>query len=174
MIYFIQSGKNGPVKIGRADDVQKRLKSLQTAHPETLILRAIIPGDLAEEQYMHRLFAAASIRGEWFKPTKRLREYLAYLESRSSPPVIEGSPSTPKSDLPYVDIFRDRHGHIRCYFRRYGRRVRLPGVPGSAEFTAAYSRALRQSGNVRRPKIAKPRYRVGKSAPQVVDSVGVE
>ena len=44
--------------------------------------------------------------------------------------------------LRYVHRFTDRHGHVRCYFRRSGRRVALPGLPGSAEFMAAYQAAL--------------------------------
>jgi len=44
--------------------------------------------------------------------------------------------------LDYVHQFRDRHGKLRFYFRRHGRRIRLPGPPGSTEFMAAYSAAL--------------------------------
>jgi integrase len=45
--------------------------------------------------------------------------------------------------LPYVHEFVDRHGHVRHYVRRRGcKRVPLPGLPGSAEFMAAYERAL--------------------------------
>jgi integrase len=45
--------------------------------------------------------------------------------------------------LRYVDRFVDRHGHARHYFRRPGcKRIPLPGVPGSAEFMAAYNAAL--------------------------------
>jgi integrase len=45
--------------------------------------------------------------------------------------------------LRYVDRFVDRHGHVRHYFRRPGgRRLALPGVPGSDEFMAAYKAAL--------------------------------
>lgn len=46
-----------------------------------------------------------------------------------------------KCDLPYVDAFQDRHGTWRYYFRRKGRRVTLPGEPGSAKFMAAYNAA---------------------------------
>lgn len=46
--------------------------------------------------------------------------------------------------LKYVHRFRDRHGHVRHYFRRPGHPVtRLPGAPGSAEFMAAYQECLR-------------------------------
>ena len=43
--------------------------------------------------------------------------------------------------LDFVDAQRDRHGRVRYwYFRRTGRRWRLPGEPGSPEFMAAYWR----------------------------------
>jgi integrase len=45
--------------------------------------------------------------------------------------------------LKYVDRFVDRHGAIRYYFRRpKGKRIPLPGMPGSAEFIDAYKVAL--------------------------------
>jgi hypothetical protein len=45
--------------------------------------------------------------------------------------------------LKYVNTFRDRHGVLRRYFRRPGgKAIRLPGLPGSAEFLEAYSAAL--------------------------------
>ena len=40
--------------------------------------------------------------------------------------------------LAYVQAFRDRHGQMRYYYRRKGRRFPLPGRPGEAEFMAAY------------------------------------
>jgi integrase len=45
--------------------------------------------------------------------------------------------------LDYVHEFVDRHGKVRFYFRRAGfKLVRLPGLPGSAEFMDAYQAAL--------------------------------
>ena len=45
--------------------------------------------------------------------------------------------------LRYVNSFTDRHGKLRHYFRRPGTKgVRLPGIPGSSEFMAAYQAAL--------------------------------
>jgi integrase len=47
-----------------------------------------------------------------------------------------------KIDLPYVQRFKDRHGHMRHYYRRPGfARLPLPGTPGSVEFMAAYAEA---------------------------------
>lgn len=46
-------------------------------------------------------------------------------------------------DLKHLHNFRDRHGKPRCYVRVPGQKaVALPGLPGSAEFLAAYQDAL--------------------------------
>jgi integrase len=46
-------------------------------------------------------------------------------------------------DLPHVQRFKDRHGHLRHYFRKPGcKRTALPGIPGSEEFMEAYKTAL--------------------------------
>lgn len=48
--------------------------------------------------------------------------------------------------LQYVNAFTDRAGRRRHYFRRHGVRTVLPGLPGSAEFMAAYAEALAATG----------------------------
>lgn len=56
--------------------------------------------------------------------------------------------------LKYVQAFRDRHGRLRCYFRRKGcPAVALPGEPGTKAFAEAYQKAL--AGGV--PKIERIR-----------------
>jgi integrase len=48
-----------------------------------------------------------------------------------------------KLRLKYVNEYLDRHGKVRRYFRRPGSRsVKLPGLPGSPQFNAAYETAL--------------------------------
>lgn len=66
MIYFIQCGENGPIKIGMSDDPYKRLEQLQTAHHEKLTLLWTTIN--YSEQELHDVFNADRIRGEWFKP----------------------------------------------------------------------------------------------------------
>ena len=45
--------------------------------------------------------------------------------------------------LRHVDRFTDRHGRVRYYFRRgKGKRLVLPGRPGTEEFMLAYQAAL--------------------------------
>lgn len=72
-----------------------------------------------------------------------------------------------KIDLPYVQRFKDRHGHVRHYYRRRGfARVRLPGVPGSAEFMAAYAEA-----DARAPRIDHAATRI---APRSINALVME
>ena len=50
--------------------------------------------------------------------------------------------------LKYLVEDVDRHGNVRLYFRRKGhRKIRLPGLPGSDEFMAAYKAGLSASGD---------------------------
>jgi enterobacteria phage integrase len=59
--------------------------------------------------------------------------------------------------LRYIQSFKDRHGHIRHYFRRAGQRTALPGLPGSPDFMESYHAALSQSpGPVASPKTPGP------------------
>lgn len=58
-------------------------------------------------------------------------------------------------DLAHVQRFKDRHGKLRHYFRKPGvKRTALPGVPGSAEFMAAYAEAERAS----RPAVGEKKH----------------
>jgi len=47
-----------------------------------------------------------------------------------------------KVTLAYVNSFRDRHGRVRYYFRKGGKRIALPGAPGTAVFMEAYEQEL--------------------------------
>jgi integrase len=51
-----------------------------------------------------------------------------------------------KIRLKFINSYRDRHGKLRYYFRRAGfKKMSLPGMPGSADFMAAYQSALASS-----------------------------
>jgi hypothetical protein len=45
----------------------------------------------------------------------------------------------------YLTEDRDRHGNVRLYFRRNGKKIRLRGTPGCDEFLAEYASALADS-----------------------------
>lgn len=75
-VYFIQSGLDGPIKIGCARSVQARLKQLQIGNAEPLHLLAAIRGDAADERQLHQRFGAHWIRGEWFAPAEELAQFI--------------------------------------------------------------------------------------------------
>jgi hypothetical protein len=57
------------------------------------------------------------------------------------PPMKLGVTLMPRKRPPFVELWRDRHGKIRCYFRRErGPRVSLPSTIGSDEFNAPIKR----------------------------------
>jgi enterobacteria phage integrase len=57
--------------------------------------------------------------------------------------------------LPYIRVYRDRHGRVRRYFRRRGRPdIPLPGDVGSEEFMRAYQAALGEPAKIPSPHAA--------------------
>ena len=65
-VYFIRSGDTGPVKIGWADDVEKRRKQLQTSHPYPLYVLRIVEGARGSERWLQLHYKAVQLLGEWF------------------------------------------------------------------------------------------------------------
>ncbi|MGA2160286.1 MAG: GIY-YIG nuclease family protein [Dehalococcoidia bacterium] len=78
MIYFVQSGKAGPIKIGYTakDDVKIRINTLQTGCIEPLNLLGVMAGTELQEKALHQFFHAYRIRGEWFQPHPKLLMYI--------------------------------------------------------------------------------------------------
>lgn len=77
MIYFIQQGYSGAIKIGYTDsDAQQRLSQLQVGNPNHLLLVATMPGNIDDEGRLHLLFQKFRINGEWFKNTETLQTYI--------------------------------------------------------------------------------------------------
>ena len=76
-VYFIRSSRGGPVKIGIAVDVGKRLESLQTAHAYPLeVIHVIVGGGRETERLFHLKFQHLRLNGEWFEFTSELEEVL--------------------------------------------------------------------------------------------------
>jgi hypothetical protein len=82
-IYFIQGVDGGPIKIGVANDPQRRLSDLQRTSPVRLQILATEPGDLLEEAALHQKFKSDRMHGEWFNDTPALRDHIASLTSGS-------------------------------------------------------------------------------------------
>lgn len=73
--YFIQGQPLTPVKIGKAINVQKRLRSLQTGSPVELRVLATLVGD--RELELHCRFSKYRVFGEWFSWSNELSEFIA-------------------------------------------------------------------------------------------------
>lgn len=67
-VYFIQMDRIGPIKIGFAKDVGKRILSLQTSSPYPLKLLCYYKADQEHELDWHSAFKEIRLKGEWFLP----------------------------------------------------------------------------------------------------------
>lgn len=77
MIYFIQCGTNGPIKIGYTDNgAEERMAQLQTGCPYELSLLWVYNGDEWSEGRIHSQLAAERVRGEWFHPSNNLFSFI--------------------------------------------------------------------------------------------------
>ena len=56
-VYFVQPESGGPIKIGIARDVARRVASMQTGNHERLLVLATMSGGAAQERELHGMFA---------------------------------------------------------------------------------------------------------------------
>ena len=92
MVYFIQRESGGPIKIGYTkSNAKSRMRSLQTAHAEKLVLLAT--SDRHAEKDLHERFADLRLHGEWFRADVRL---LAWIWAHASV-TREGFTAMPKA-----------------------------------------------------------------------------
>jgi len=80
MIYFIQEGNYGNVKIGHTDrDVYERIKEFETGNSSELKLIIQIYGDKNLEKELHYKFEKYRVKGEWFEYSSEIKEYIVNL-----------------------------------------------------------------------------------------------
>ncbi len=83
-VYFIQPEGEQVVKIGIAGDVRARLSALQMSHHRVLSVIGTMPGGGVEEHALHRRFASCRLRGEWFRLSPELAEFVSMLSKASA------------------------------------------------------------------------------------------
>lgn len=106
-LYFVRSGLTGPVKVGVAGDVVRRLVALQTGNPAPLYLltcRAFPnPDAYRAEASVHELFARFRLSGEWFEPAPQLLGFIEALSYQDDLPfALEDARHALDNGLPYV------------------------------------------------------------------------
>jgi T5orf172 domain len=85
-IYFVLNEDSNAIKIGRARDLGKRMKALQTSSPARLKLIHCIQVDTSKEaealeKSLHQQFNSIRLAGEWFKAEAEL---LVHIQSHQS------------------------------------------------------------------------------------------
>jgi len=83
MIYFIINSGTGNIKIGYTrDNPEKRLANLQTGCDAELRILNVVDGSTEKESMLHRKFDKNRIRGEWFKPSEEMFEYILGIDKK--------------------------------------------------------------------------------------------
>jgi hypothetical protein len=102
-VYMIRAGEHGPVKIGWTENVEFRLKALQTANHQYLRVIRLFEGGPAEERMLHRQFADQRLEREWFTFTQAMLGDVGLNETKplprppiAEPPTEEALPFTPE------------------------------------------------------------------------------
>jgi len=107
MIYFIQAGKNGPIKIGHTNNkVSNRMASMQVGCPYELRLLWTLNGDIKDEFNLHEMFKHERIRGEWFHPSKDLVDYI--------------------NETPNIYVLRGKDQETEYYETRFKLKLEIP------------------------------------------------
>lgn len=124
-VYVIHAVGTGFVKIGVAEDVQSRLRTLATGCPYELRLVATIEADRAFEKKLHGQLRPERIRGEWFRvgPATRSILYRVFglswrdLHTMAWRPKRGGKAGRKPGPLNRVICVQDRGGGGRKRFR---------------------------------------------------------
>jgi hypothetical protein len=80
-VYFVLNEDSNAIKIGRARDLAKRMKALQTSSPALLKLMKAIQVEGSEEaqeleRSLHKKFSETRLSGEWFQAEEELLKYI--------------------------------------------------------------------------------------------------
>jgi hypothetical protein len=109
VVYFIQAGSDGAIKIGFAKNLANRLRSLRGGNAAPLRVLATVPGGRELEVRIHKALHKNRLRLEWFEPTTEIKALALLASVRGLPPVIrwleqkESEISVPEIDFSETD-----------------------------------------------------------------------
>lgn len=87
LVYYIQQRRQGGlIKIGFTKDVNRRLATLETASSIGLRLLLVRPGTQREQLSLHKRFARDRVKGEWFKPSPYILNWIKAEKGRLQEP----------------------------------------------------------------------------------------
>lgn len=106
MIYFIQQGIAGPIKIGKTEDMKSRMHDLQVGNPDQLRLVGVQDRD---EITLHIKYRDHRLRGEWFKASQEIVDYINQLDNlgrATTPAVVYSDQQTDKEREQEIEILK--------------------------------------------------------------------
>ncbi|TAG60665.1 MAG: hypothetical protein EAZ28_06365 [Oscillatoriales cyanobacterium] len=86
-VYFIFDEDNQAIKIGRSTNPLHRLSELQVGNSKSLGLLKIIDGGAELEHKLHKKFKYLRLKGEWFKATQELLQFIDSREGIGNRPL---------------------------------------------------------------------------------------
>lgn len=76
IVYFVEAEGLNRVKIGRTNNIKRRLKDLQTGSPVPLTVLYELPGDKSLERELQKKFLHLRIINEWFHFAEEVKTFL--------------------------------------------------------------------------------------------------
>jgi len=73
-VYFLDGGEM--IKIGFTRSLETRMKKMKTDVPSGVTFLHMEPGTFKSEKIVHRHFAELRVRGEWFRKSPELLDYI--------------------------------------------------------------------------------------------------
>lgn len=126
-VYVIRSDEQTPIKIGRAIDVEARLKGLQTGNPYRLKVIGAIPGNSDIEACFHRHLRLSRMRGEWFDGPA-VQRFLDWFDRHSDQLILRFQAD---GTVPHEWAFRLKLAEPDVRPKR-GKGLRSPNIRGNA------------------------------------------
>lgn len=118
MIYVLRSS-SGAIKIGYSRDnksIERRIRTLQTAHPFPLTCISMFEGGRIEEAWLHSYFSERRLEGEWFDADEGVLDFLLLAGRLGLPRCMECKQLASKADPLWdcVGFGCSRYMHADC------------------------------------------------------------